>query len=235
MSYIYKNLGNLREKTQVILVPSHNDITHMYPLPQPPFDAKSFDTRKLGAAPHLVGNPSIFMLNDISIGFLNADVVKDMCLNVCNKFEVPESQKTDEALASLAGTPRPSDAAKPKPPPKIDQVLYGLLQQRSLYPLYPPGQNTPIEVEQVQQFMFEKTPDVIITPSDLMLFAKNISGCICINPGFMCKGSTGGSYASITIDPLVIASRGMDLNGSLQNQKMSNRASDRIRVDIQNI
>lgn len=51
----------------------------------------------------MVGNPSIFMLNDISIGFMNADVVKDMCLNVCNKFELPESQKTDEALANFGG------------------------------------------------------------------------------------------------------------------------------------
>lgn len=155
MSYIYKSLGELTHKTQVVIVPSANDITHMYPLPQPPFDHKSFNYRKLGASPHLVGNPGIFMLNDISIGFMNTDVVKDMCLNVCTKFEVPESQKTDEALASVGGIQRPSDApAKVKAPPKIDQVLYGLLQQRSLYPLYPPGQSTPVEFEQVQQFMF---------------------------------------------------------------------------------
>jgi hypothetical protein len=83
--------------------------------------------------------------------------------------------------------------------------------------------------------MFNKTPDIIITPSDLVLYSKNVAGCICINPGFMCKGSSGGSYASITIDPLVIASQGLDFNGNLQNNKMSNRASDRIRVDIQNI
>jgi hypothetical protein len=103
MTFIYKNLGHLKDKTQVIIVPSHNDITHMYPMPQPPFDSKSFNFRKLGAAPHLVGNPSIFMLNDISVGFLNADVVKDMCLNVCNKFEMPEAAKTEEALANFGG------------------------------------------------------------------------------------------------------------------------------------
>lgn len=83
--------------------------------------------------------------------------------------------------------------------------------------------------------MFDKTPDIIITPSDLTVFAKNISGCICVNPGMMCKGSTGGTYANITIDPLVIASQGLDFNGNLQDQKMSNRAQDRIRVDINNI
>ena len=77
------------------------------------------------------------MLNDISIGFMNADVVKDLCLNVCTKFEVPEAQKTDEALASVGGIQKTPEQIKA--PPKIDQVLYGLLQQRSLYPLYPPG------------------------------------------------------------------------------------------------
>lgn len=33
MSHIYKGLGSLKDKTQVIIVPSHNDITHMYPMP----------------------------------------------------------------------------------------------------------------------------------------------------------------------------------------------------------
>ena len=87
----------------------------------------------------------------------------------------------------------------------------------------------------MKQFMFDKTPDILISPSDLMLFTKNIQGCICINPGSMCNRSSGGSYASITIDPLVIASQGLDFNGNLQGEKMSNRASDRIRVDIHNI
>lgn len=90
-------------------------------------------------------------------------------------------------------------------------------------------------MERIKNFMFERTPDIIITPSDLLAFAKNISGCICINPGYMCKGSSGGSYASITIDPLVLASSGLDFNNNLQNEKMSNRAKDRIRVDIHNI
>lgn len=83
--------------------------------------------------------------------------------------------------------------------------------------------------------MFEKTPDIIITPSDLTVFAKCISGCICINPGTICKASTGGTFASITIDPQVIASQGLDFNNNLKDSKMNNRAQERIRVDINNI
>ena len=238
INFIFQKLGHLKQKTQVIIVPSHNDIVQMYPLPQPHFDKSYFNSKKLGASPHLVGNPSVFMLNDISVGVVNVDVVKDMCLNICTKFEVSEQNKIDQNLSAVGVVKqRPSDAtlAKMKAPPKIDQVLYSLLEQRSFYPLCPAGMNSPVEVEQVKKFMFEKTPDILITPSDLTIFAKNISGCICVNPGTMCKGSTGGTFATITVDPLVIASQGLDLQGNLKDQKMSNRAQERIRVDINNI
>ena len=82
--------------------------------------------------------------------------------------------------------------------------------------------------------MFEQTPDILITPSDLMLFAKNIEGCICINPGSMYKGASAGTYATLTIDPLVRTTMLSDSVGELESL-LSNRASDRIRVDIHNI
>lgn len=98
----------------------------MYPMPQPPFEKGYFKSKSLGATPHLVGNPSVFMLNDISIGFMNVDVIKDMCLSICTKFEVSEQNKIDQNLATVGViNQRQSDAekAKLKPPPKIDLVL----------------------------------------------------------------------------------------------------------------
>lgn len=79
--------------------------------------------------------------------------------------------------------------------------------------------------------MFDKTPDILITPSDLVLFAKNIDGCICVNPGTVCKGLGGGSYASITVDPIAVPQNVREPEKTL----FSNRASDRVRVDIINI
>ena len=127
---------------------------------------------------NIATNPSFFMINDISVGFINVDVIRDMCINFCNKFEITEAQKTDAGLAQFGGMQQ-QQAPKVKPPQKIDQVLYSILQQRSLYPLYPPGLNSPIEVEQIKNFMFEHTPDVIVTPSDLMVFAK-VSDLYCV-------------------------------------------------------
>jgi DNA polymerase alpha subunit B len=73
--------------------------------------------------------------------------------------------------------------------------------------------NVPIEWEQYAGLMFNgNTPDIIITPSDLMLFAKNIEGTVCVNPGTLCKGASAGSYATITVDPLIISDHEMDSN-----------------------
>lgn len=152
-------------------------------------------------------NPVFMQLNDISVGVINTDVVKDMCLNTCIK-----------------------NPPNVEPKPKIDSVLQSMLQQRSFYPLYPGSQNTPIEWDQWKGLMMSETPDILITPSDLMLFAKNVDGCICVNPGTLYKGAVAGNFATITIDPLFLSDDMKQASGLL-----SNRASDRIRVDIVNI
>ena len=57
---------------------------------------------------------------------------------------------------------------------KIDESVRSILQQRTFYPLYPGNQATPIELEQINKMMFPEgvTPDILITPSQLKLFAK---------------------------------------------------------------
>lgn len=55
---------------------------------------------------------------------------------------------------------------------KIDVVLRSLLEQRTYFPVYPNDPKTPIEWSQFKRMMFERTPDVLLIPSDLTLFAK---------------------------------------------------------------
>jgi hypothetical protein len=57
-----------------------------------------------------------------------------------------------------------------------------------------------------------------------MTFVQEIDGCVCVNPGMLVKGAAPGSYANITINPLVA-----------QDDNESNQARQRIRVDILNI
>ena len=116
MQYIHSELSQQRFKTKVVIVPSAREIHHIKPMPQTAFAQSKFPA---GMEPILLGNPQLFRINDINIGVVNADIVKDLCTQTHNK---------------ASGS-------------KIDGSVKSILQQRSFYPLYP-GQNTsPIEWE----------------------------------------------------------------------------------------
>ena len=152
MILIKKQLGK-DPKTKIVIIPSTNEISHIYPLPQPPmheqFQGYNLEQMKTTLMP----NPATFTINGISIGFINTDVLKDMCQNIVVK------------------NPKQEDAQQ-KPKNKIELVLQTLLQQKSYYPMYPSSYQTPVEWEQFRGLMFTKTPDVLITPSDLVHFIK---------------------------------------------------------------
>ena len=46
------------------------------------------------------------------------------------------------------------------------------------------------------------SPDVLLMPSKLTPFAKELHGSLVVNPGMLTKGSSGGTYADITIHPV---------------------------------
>jgi hypothetical protein len=85
MNYIHERIP---KETRVILVPSTNEIQHIYPLPQPKMNTSMFDSTKMrreNNMPVLASNPAIFELNDIKVGIINTDVIKDVCVNMCVK------------------------------------------------------------------------------------------------------------------------------------------------------
>ena len=52
-----------------------------------------------------------------------------------------------------------------------------LLQQRSFYPLYPPSEEINIDLEQLESLgKLDVQPHVLILPSDLLHFFKDING-----------------------------------------------------------
>lgn len=89
MDYIYDNLQEMVSQMEILIVPSENDILNMFPIPQPPFETSIFDQTKFkknNLTPHLITNPGIFMLNDISFGIVTTDIIKDVCTNIVTKF-----------------------------------------------------------------------------------------------------------------------------------------------------
>ncbi|XP_036114425.1 DNA polymerase alpha subunit B isoform X5 [Molossus molossus] len=71
---------------------------------------------------------------------------------------------------------------------------------RSFYPLYPPQEDMAIDYENFYAHaQLPVTPDVLIIPSELRYFVKDILGCVCVNPGRLTKGQVGGTYGRLYI------------------------------------
>ena len=119
--YIMGEISQNTIKTQLVIVPSAREIEHLCPLPQPAYTSNSFPTTSGVPRPVLLGNPSTFKINDITVGIVNTDIIKDICGSILTK-QCNES--------------------------KIDLSLKSILQQRTYYPIYPGNPSTPIEWEQ---------------------------------------------------------------------------------------
>ena len=82
MEYIHTELAQLRVQTKLVVVPSAREIHHINPLPQPAYSQSQFPS---SMEPVLLGNPQMFRINDVTVGVVNADVVKDLCASTHNK------------------------------------------------------------------------------------------------------------------------------------------------------
>ena len=80
--FIHRQMEKAQTKTRLVVIPSAREMSLMSPLPLLPYE-KSLFPKELNAT--LVGNPQIFSINDINIGVINADIVKDMCQSLVTK------------------------------------------------------------------------------------------------------------------------------------------------------
>lgn len=81
-----------------------------------------------------------------------------------------------------------------------------------------------LDFRQSKHWSFKVTPDILILPSKLSHFTKDINGVVVVNPGSLARGSSGGSFSEIHIHPML----------SQDNSTLSqpNSISKRCRVDI---
>lgn len=70
-----------------------------------------------------------------------------------------------------------------------------------LYPLSPVALDDNIDSDKMVDLHVSMAPDILILPSQLKHFVKNVQGTVCINPGFLCKNQTGGTYARVIMYP----------------------------------
>ncbi|GJX84087.1 DNA polymerase alpha subunit B, partial [Tanacetum coccineum] len=81
-------------------------------------------------------------------------------------------------------------------------------QQISFYPLYPPAEDTPLDLSLAPEALQMSTvPDILIVPSDLTQFVKVLSlegtkegeevKCMCVNPGRLARVEGGGHFVEL--------------------------------------
>jgi len=183
----------INSRAQVVLVPSIRDIHHDFVYPQAPFTdkipkglecpwTKEFygmleipSTRGLEKRVHCVPNPCTLSVNEITIGITSNDILFDI---------------SSESIHVNTGNRRV-------------RLAEHLLRAQNCYPLFPsnPNSTTPVDFRQSAKWKMPVTPDILLVPSKLAYFAKTSQDCLCINPGYITKGISAGTYAQITVHP----------------------------------
>ncbi|XP_062892392.1 DNA polymerase alpha subunit B isoform X3 [Mobula hypostoma] len=165
--------GTRSSGSHLVFVPSLRDIHHDLVYPQPPFysfEPSKDDKRRV----HFVSEPCTLNISGVVFGVTSTDVLIHMT--------------AEEINSSLGGSDR------------FTRILKHILTQRSYYPLYPPAEDMTIDYENFQMHaLLPVTPDILVVPSELRYFVKDVLGCVCINPGRLTKGQVGGTYGRLFV------------------------------------
>ncbi|ORZ35105.1 DNA polymerase alpha/epsilon subunit B-domain-containing protein [Catenaria anguillulae PL171] len=230
---IIQRLVPILTHTQVVLIPSPNDLHHPWCMfPQPPFQST---TAPLPAGIVLLPNPVQFSWHEWVIAVTSTDVIKDMLRCEWSTHAV--------APASMSGS---------------DRTLVGarhLLEQRSLYPLDPAPDGAPhVDLARAAQLELQAAPDLLIVPSQLRHAVKPVplsdAGgvgpddpvTLMVNPGLAARGRFGGTVAWVsahgfppgTLEAVVKEAEKLEVGSEEREQAEAvyHAAHRRIRVDV---
>ena len=198
-----ESFQKLPKETKAVLIPSVRDVHHDPVYPQPAFKT----SRLQGETKEKVvcaSNPTMMSCKGLTIATTSHDILKHL-------------SGTELFRSSSPGSDR------------MSRLASHILQQRMFYPLYPPARGSCLDSKLALEgnaMFLPLTPEVLILPSDLNPFAKEVklapamytrdghksifaekvvaakgglasSSCLCINPGRLAKGTTGGTFATL--------------------------------------
>ncbi|KAG5177638.1 DNA polymerase alpha/epsilon subunit B-domain-containing protein [Tribonema minus] len=189
-------LADPAHPTQFVLIPSTRDAFHDATYPQPPFADAVAGGAPLGIgeyaddAVYTLGlprdarvaclpNPAAFAVGGAVFAATSADSLFDL--------------SCEEAAGGAGGAPR------------LARLADHLLQQRSFYPLRPARAGVPLDPRRAAALALAPrgaAPDVLLLPGRLAQFARDVRGCVCVNPGALTRGGGGGTYAALALHPL---------------------------------
>jgi len=167
---VYACVEDLR--TKVVLVPALRDAHENFVYPQPPYtigDSKLFNDQIIS-----LPDPGNIEVSGIKIGITSSDILFHL-----GKEEISFPARSGDRLSRLASH---------------------ILSQRSYYPLYPPNIEQNIDYEhQEEHGLLSGQPHLLLLPSDLVYFARDLDACTVVNPGRVTKGTGPGTYSNILV------------------------------------
>ncbi|CAK9085599.1 DNA polymerase alpha subunit B (DNA polymerase alpha 70 kDa subunit) [Durusdinium trenchii] len=165
--------------TKVVLVPSTKDVTHHVSFPQPAFSPAVMRDLNGAQSIMLAPNPCTLRVQDVVIGVSTVDTVMHLAQEEISK----------------------ADPAKPKRP-RLLRLAEHMINQRCFYPIFPANAEAHIEFTQRAGLLMETKPDILLLSSKLKHFVEVAHGStLCVNPGKLTRGHSGGMYAKILVQP----------------------------------
>lgn len=151
---------------------------------QPVYPTPPYVLRKSHPRLHLLPDPALLDVNGIIFGITATDILMHIGREeVCNP---------------------------PQGPDRLGRLASHLINQRCMYPLYPPPEELSIDVEMWDDHThLPVTPHVLVLPSDFSRFLKTVQGSLIVNPGRLAKGSAGGTFVRMCIKPVVDESKSL--------------------------
>ncbi|KAG0165798.1 DNA-directed DNA polymerase alpha subunit pol12 [Apophysomyces sp. BC1015] len=157
--------------TRILVMPHANDIIHEYPMFPQPRIRQSL----LVDGVESLSNPASIEINGNVFTIGNIDTLFSL-----SREEIAKSKTQSDRLGRL---------------------VRHLLQQQSFYPLFPSAIGDSIDAERTPDIQIPFAPDFLVVPSQLKHFTRLVDNVVCINPGYLSKRQSGGTYAHLVIHP----------------------------------
>lgn len=193
----------------IILVPSVRDaISKHVSWPQDRFNRKELGLPRQVTA---VTNPIMLSINEILVGISTEDILYEM-----QRQRVASSSRFGgDTMAALSAN---------------------VIDQRHFFPVFPPlpraenglsiGASLDIAYLKLGELL-NVVPDLMVLPSALTAFAKVVDGVMVVNPGFISKKRSPGTFAQVVVKAQNVGDEEREASKSLPHE-LYNRA----RVDI---
>jgi DNA polymerase alpha subunit B len=205
----------------VVVVPSTADAHAEFVFPQPSMRLPSDVPAGIAAAAGRGDEPAAPAGSDGGVAWTLRSLPSPACLAI---NETVVCLTPYNVLFGLGGdeTSRKGHAV---PSDRISRLAEHLVQQRSVYPVWPVPVGSQFNIDAAHLCELDVTPDVIVSPSQFRFFAKDVAGTLVINPGVLAKGAAAGTYARVAIAPF--GTRDLCAEGELEHD-----VARRARVDI---